>query len=72
MVNYRLNPRKAEATLKNWDSWEKINNEEFTGKPKRILEATKAILVFLYLRGAWEIADPRVYYYVNIILKNDP
>jgi len=22
MVNYRLNPRKAEATLKNWDSWE--------------------------------------------------
>jgi len=22
MVNYRLNPTKAEATLKNWDSWE--------------------------------------------------
>ena len=46
-----------------------INNEEFTGKPKPILEATKPILVFLYLRGAWEIADPRLYYYVNIILK---
>jgi len=49
-----------------------INNEEFTGKPKPILEATKPILVFLYLRGAWEIADPRLYYYVNIILKNYP